>query len=63
MFSADQLTQAGVIDEIKGAWSCEEHGACFITKESEHVNLNRFRLAAWSTAVVCFPFVKNHSLC
>jgi len=58
MFSADQIAQAAVIDEIKGAWSCEEHGACFITKESEHVNLNRFRLSAWSTAVVCFSSVQ-----
>jgi len=52
MFSADQVAQAGVAEEIKGVWSCEEHGACFITKESMHVQLNRFRLNAWSMAVV-----------
>jgi len=54
MFAPDTTAQAAEMDKLKGIWICEEHGACFITSESVHVLLNRFRLKAWATAVVSF---------
>jgi hypothetical protein len=40
------------INEIKAAWSCNAHGHCFIDADSEHVQMNRFRLNSWATAMV-----------
>ncbi|KIL54227.1 hypothetical protein M378DRAFT_19111 [Amanita muscaria Koide BX008] len=57
-FSADQVALGRVIANIKAAWPCDEHSACFITKDSEHIVLNRFRLNAWGSAIIagkCLP--------
>jgi len=52
MFAPDTTAQAAEMDKLKGIWTCEEHGTCFITSESVHILLNRFRLKAWATAVL-----------
>ncbi|KAF8968731.1 hypothetical protein BDZ97DRAFT_1755029 [Flammula alnicola] len=52
-FSTDQVALGQAIDDIKAAWGCQKHGgACFITKDASHIELNRFRLGAFGAAVV-----------
>ena len=51
-FSTDQIANGQAIEDIKAAWACQKHGFCFITKEAEHIELNRFRMAAFASAIV-----------
>ena len=53
LFSPEQRAAAAAADEIKASWPCEEHGTCFILPNSKHIPINRFRLSAWASAVVC----------
>jgi hypothetical protein len=54
MYSQDQIALLRAIEEIKAAWVCEEHGTCFISQDSKHIQMNRFRLSAWGAAIVSF---------
>ncbi|KAJ7887771.1 hypothetical protein B0H13DRAFT_1888726 [Mycena leptocephala] len=47
-----QLAHGAVIDEIKAAHSCAEHGTCFIDGNGQHLEMNRFRIGAWGHAVL-----------
>lgn len=52
MYFGDQIALLCAIEEIKASWTCEEHGTCFISPEAKHIQMIRFRLAAWGAAVV-----------
>lgn len=57
-YSQDQLILLRAIDNIKASWACAQHsGTCYITKDSKHIEMNRFRLHAWGAAVVCIFFL------
>jgi len=51
-FSAEQVATGQAIEDIKASWHCDKHGYCFITKDADHIELNRFRLQAWATAIL-----------
>ncbi|KAJ7442061.1 hypothetical protein B0H11DRAFT_1932564 [Mycena galericulata] len=51
-FSPAQIAVASAVDEIKSAHSCAEHGTCFINRDLQHLEMNRFRLNMWGQAVV-----------
>ncbi|KAJ6574549.1 hypothetical protein B0H19DRAFT_1371553 [Mycena capillaripes] len=51
-FTPAQIALGAVVDEIKAAHSCVEHGACFITGDLRHIEMNRFRLNLWAEAVL-----------
>lgn len=65
MYSADQSALAESVSAIKAAWHCDAHGACYIDGKREHIELNRFRLKAWASAVVSlvyyFNFIREHT--
>lgn len=56
LLSSDELALGKAMTDIKAAWACQKHtsGACFITKENSHIELNRLRLTAFGHAVVRF---------
>lgn len=56
LLSSDELVLGKAMTDIKAAWVCQKHtsGACFITKENSHIELNRLRLTAFGHAVVRF---------
>ncbi|KAF9034763.1 hypothetical protein BJ165DRAFT_1533815 [Panaeolus papilionaceus] len=51
-FSEDQIALRRAIDDIKAIWVCQKHGFCFVSSTGAHVELNRFRMAAFGSAVV-----------
>lgn len=57
MYTAEQSAVAEAMAAIKAAWHCDEHGACFIDGKQDHIEINRFRLKAWASAVVSISFV------
>lgn len=52
MYTAEQSALAESMTAIKAAWNCDEHGTCFIDGKCDHIEVNRFRLKAWASAVV-----------
>src|ERR1700677_805451 len=56
MYTAEQSAVAEAMTAIKAAWHCDEHGTCFIDGKRDHIEINRFRLKAWASAVVGISF-------
>ena len=52
MYTAEQSAVAEAMMAIKAAWHCDEHGTCFIDGKRDHIEINRFCLKAWASAVV-----------
>ena len=52
MYSATQCMTGQKINELKAAWLCAQHGACFIDGDGTHVVLNMFHLNQWGSACV-----------
>ncbi|KAJ7141672.1 hypothetical protein C8R43DRAFT_954629 [Mycena crocata] len=50
-FTPAQIALGAVIDRIKAAHFCKEHGTCFINGDLQHIEMNRFRLTMWGRAV------------
>ena len=57
MYTAEQSAVAEAMTAIKAAWHCDEHGTCFIDGKQVHIEINRFCLKGWASAVVGISFV------
>ncbi|GBE89883.1 hypothetical protein SCP_1702090 [Sparassis crispa] len=51
LYSPEQRAQAAMVDDIKAAWQCMQHGTCYINTAQEHIQMNKFRLKQWCAAI------------
>ena len=52
MYTTEQSAVADAMTAVKAAWHCDDYGTCFMDGRRDHIEINRFRLMAWASAVV-----------